>query len=141
MNGRSIAIGVVLALAVATPALAKKPNYKHQGPYLQLNGGIQVTTQDGDVDAGDVQAALSGKFGIDIVDHVALELQAEASRDADRVVITAQQRSKILTGRWQPFVVWGIGWARASGQSAVAIPVRTLRQPPRQRVLSPRWFG
>ena len=116
MNGWSIAIGVVLALAVATPALAKKPSYKHQGPYLQLNGGIQVLTSD-----GDIQPALSGKVGIDIVDHVALELQAEASRDDERVVITAQQRSKILTGRWQPFVVWGIGWGRAAGTSAVAL--------------------
>ncbi len=122
MNVRSIAIGVALALALATPALAKKPNYKHQGPDIQLNGGIQVATSE-----GDAQAALSGKLGIDIVNRVSLELQAEASRDAERVVITAQQRTKILTGRWQPFLVHGIGWGRArtlsgdSVRSAVAL--------------------
>ena len=107
MNGRSVAIGVALVLTLATAAHAKKPNYKHLGPYMQLNGGFQVITHD-----GDVQAQLSGKVGIDIIDHVALEAQFEGSRDVERVVVTFQQRSKILTGRWQPFVVYGIGFGR-----------------------------
>jgi hypothetical protein len=111
MIGRSVAIGVsvMLVLMLATAAHAKKPNYKHRGLYLQLNGGFQAITRD-----GEVQAALSGKAGIDIVDHVALEVQFEGANDAERLVVTFQQRSKILTGRWQPFVVYGIGWATSS---------------------------
>ena len=105
MIGGRVAIGVALLLVVATPAHAKKPNYKHRGPYLQLNGGFQTVERAG------VQSALSGKVGIDIIDHVALEVQVEGSRDAERVVVTLQQRSRILTGRWQPFVVLGVGWA------------------------------
>jgi len=110
MVGRSVAMGVALVLTLATTAHAKKPNYKHLGPYLQLNGGFQVVTGD-----GDVEPALSGKVGIDIIDHVALEAQLEGSRDAERLVVTFQQRSRILTGRWQPFVVGGIGWANVTG--------------------------
>ena len=122
MIGRSVAIGVGLVLMLATAAHAKNPSYKHRGLYLQLNGGFQVVTRD-----GDIQAALAGKAGIDIIDHVALEVQFEGSNDAERLVVTFQQRSKILTGRWQPFVVAGIGWARVTevpgvgGVSAVAL--------------------
>ena len=106
MIGRSVAIGVGLVLMLATAAQAKKPNYKHRGLYLQLNGGFQVVTG-----GGGVQPALNGKMGIDIIDHVALEIQFDGSRDDERVAVTFQQRSRILTGRWQPFVVAGLGWA------------------------------
>jgi len=121
MIGRSAAIGIGLALVLVTAAHAKEPNYRHRGPYLQLDAGFQVVTRD-----GDVQPALSGRIGIDIIDHVALEIQFDGSRDAERAVVTFQQRSRILTGRWQPFVAAGIGFARVTevpdegGVSAVA---------------------
>ena len=47
MIGGRVAIGVALLLVVATPAHAKKPNYKHRGPYLQLNGGFQTVERAG----------------------------------------------------------------------------------------------
>ena len=39
----------------------------------------------------------------------------EAIPGLDTVVITFQQRTRILTGRWQPYVMGGLGWGGGSG--------------------------
>ena len=120
MMGPRAALGVTLLLAMATAAHAdeggkKKKRFLHRGPYLQLGAGLQALKSTGDVDF-----ALNGKVGIDIIRHLALEVQFEGSRDAERFALTFQQRSALLSGRWQPYLVGGIGFSRTQRNPGTA---------------------
>lgn len=109
----SVAVGFLLASAAvqadenATQKKTKK--FLHRGPYIQLGGGIHHVNGVSGVDGN-----ISGKLGIDLIEHLALEAQLEGSRSAERFVLTFQQRSAFLRGRVKPFVVGGIGFGRVT---------------------------
>ena len=116
-----ISLGIAAVLTLATAAHAET-DYAHQGPYVQLSGLLAVA--NGDEFGGDtVAGGLSAKVGIDIVDYVSMEIQFDAVPDQDLHILTFQQRTRILTGRWQPFVLGGIGWGKTDFSSHFAVRV------------------
>lgn len=114
MTGRIVALSLAAVLTLATAAQAET-DYAHQGPYFQLGGGLSVP--NGNEFSDSVAGSVSAKLGVDIVDYVSAEFQFDAVPAEDILILTFQQRTRILTGRWQPFVLGGLGWGQTDFSS------------------------
>jgi len=116
MTGRIVALSLAAVLTLATAAQAET-DYAHQGPYFQLGGGMAVPSGNQFGAGTSVAGSLSAKLGVDIVDYVSAEFQFDALPSEDIYIVTFQQRTRILTGRWQPFLLGGIGWGKTDFSS------------------------
>lgn len=124
MIGRVSALTAAMALGFAAAAQAE-PDYAHQGAYLQFDGLLAVANDQGfgGTSTDTVTGGFSIKAGIDIVDYVSAEIEFQTLPGDDIKVITAQQRVRILTGQWQPYLLAGIGWGRASKANHFAVRI------------------
>jgi opacity protein-like surface antigen len=122
------ALGAALALFATSPALAQSDDYARNGAYLGLAGSVGIFPEleddlddvpgvDADVDTG---LGLNARAGYRFHPHIAAEAEFEWVNadievsgndvgDFDTFVGTVNGKAFLLTGRFQPFAMIGIG--------------------------------
>jgi opacity protein-like surface antigen len=118
------ALGAALALFTTSPALAQSDDFARNGGYLGLAGSVGVFPEledDADDFGADVDTGLglNARAGYRFHPHIAAEAEFEwvrsaiefggADVDFDTLVGTVNAKAFLLTERFQPFVMVGIG--------------------------------
>lgn len=118
---RKIAIGIAILMASATASLAEDDEYARSGAYIGVAGSAAIYTDFGGSVNTDDPFGVNVRAGYRINPNIAAEVQYEWLSQADIDVsgttfakidtwaLTVNGKGYILTGRYQPFVVVGLG--------------------------------